>query len=295
MARRDVRCGLMLRSFIDGIPLDLAGTLLPARTRVNLGLATHIHAHAAAQSRYAATAAGARRPVMSALKQAALLDSLRRTVQGLDWQPRATPWAGYADATSYSDRAARSKDSIVEGFLRSRTPGIVWDIGANTGRFSAIASQLGNRVIAWDLDPGAVELHYRALKQAGDRLILPLIVDLANPSSADGWAGAERRSFIERANADTVLALALVHHMAIGRNIPLPSLAEMFARLAPELIVEFIPKDDPMVGRLLANREDVFADYTAAGFRGAFESAFEIVDEMPIDDSQRWLFRMRRR
>jgi ribosomal protein L11 methylase PrmA len=295
MARRDVRCGLLLRSFIDGIPIDLAATLLPGRTRLNLGLATHIHAHAAAQTRYASRATKARQPTMSTLGLAALLDSLRRTTERLHWRPGATEWAGYADATSYGETAARSKDSIVERFLAATVPGVVWDIGANTGRFSAIAARSGHRVIAWDLDPGAVELHYRALKGAGTTSILPLLIDLANPSPAIGWAEAERRSFLDRANADIVLALALVHHLAIGRNVPLRSVAEVFSRLGRELVIEFIPKTDPMVERLLASRDDVFPGYTLAGFRAAFDETFEIVEEAPIEDSQRTLFRMRRR
>jgi ribosomal protein L11 methylase PrmA len=295
MARVDVRCGLLLQSFIDGIPIDLAATLLPGRTRIDFGLATHIHAHAAAQRRYGSGPPGGRGPTMGPLRQAALLDSLLRTVERLDWRPGTTEWAGYADATGYGDTAARSKDSIVERFLGSTAKGVVWDIGANTGRFSAIAARLGHRVVAWDFDAGAVELHYRTLKAASTSSILPLVADIANPSPAIGWAGAERRSLLDRADADTVLALALVHHLAIGRNIPLRSIVEIFAKLGRELIVEFIPKTDPMVGRLLANREDVFPDYTGAGFGRAFGEAFDIVDQAPVEDSQRSLFRMRRR
>jgi hypothetical protein len=298
MAHRDVRCGLMLRDLIDGIPLDLASTLLPVRTRLGLGLGSHVHAHARAQSRYANRAAGvpsAGRPRMTDLQQAALLDSLRRTVEKLDWQPTGTEWADYADHTSYTDAAARSKDEIVERYLREAGGQVVWDLGANTGHFSSIAAGLGSRVVAWDVDPAATERHYRALRRDGATSVLPLVVDLGNPSPGLGWALVERRSLLDRADADTVLALALVHHLAISRNIPLPFIADLFARLGPHLIVEFIPKSDPMVRRLLTTRRDVFPDYTIDGFRAAFDERFDLVDASPIAGSERTLLRMIRR
>jgi SAM-dependent methyltransferase len=299
MARRDVRCGLLFREFIDGVPLDLAAALLPWRSRLNPGLLSHIHLHARAQRRYAGrpaagAAAAASRP-MSPLRQKALLDNVRRTVDGLRWEPAGTEWADYADNTSYDEGAARRKDELVESFLRDAGGATVWDIGANTGRFSAIAARLGRRVVAWDVDAAATERHYRQLRRDGATSILPLIVDLANPSPGLGWANAERRSLAERANADVVLALALVHHLAISRNVPLGHLADLFAQLGPQLVVEFVPKDDPMVRTLLATREDVFPAYTLEGFRAALGSRFRIVAEAEIAGSTRVLFRMTRR
>ena len=295
MARRDIRCGLLLRDFIDGIPIDLAATLLPGRTRVDLGLGSHIHAHARAQRRHARIKTAGPPLVprrMSELQQAALLDSLRRTVEKLDWRPIDSAWAEYVNQTSYSDEAERSKDEIVERYLRAAGARMVWDLGANTGRFSAIAAQLGARVVSWDADPGASELHYRALRQGGSISVLPLVADLTNPSPGLGWAGAERLSLLDRADADTILALALVHHLAISRNVPWASIADLFARLGRQLIVEFVPKTDPMVRRLLAHREDVFPDYSLEGFRAAFTERFDIVEEIPIDGSDRSVVRM---
>jgi len=89
------------------------------------------------------------------------------------------------------------------------------------------------------------------------------------------------------------VALALVHHLAIGRNVPLPMVAALLARLAPNLVVEWVPKEDPMVQRLLASRADIFPSYSAEGFRTAFEGSFKVVEEAPIEDSRRILFRMR--
>ena len=179
--------------------------------------------------------------------------------------------------------------------LRASAGSRVWDLGANTGRFSRIAADLGKAVLAFDIDPGAAELHYRAVRREKIGAILPLVADVANPSPGLGWGGVERRSLADRANADVILALALVHHLAIGRNVPLGAIAAWFAQLAPEAIVEFVPKGDPMVDFLLSSREDVFADYTLDGFRAAMAPVYETVAEVPLEGSPRILFHLRRR
>jgi hypothetical protein len=146
--------------------------------------------------------------------------------------------------------------------------------------------------VAWDVDPAATELHYRRVREDGTTSILPLVLDLGNPSPALGWAGEERRSLEDRSDADVILALALVHHLAIGRNLPLERIADYFARLAPGLVIEYVPKEDPMVRKLLATREDVFPDYTPDGFRAAFGQVYEILEEEPVIGTSRVLFRM---
>ncbi len=299
MSKRDVRLGLMLRDHIDGIPLDLAARLLPGRSRWNLGLGPHIHAHARAQARFAdrgtEAATAARRASVSPLRQRALIDSLQRTVRKLDWTPAGTEWADYAENTSYGDDATAVKDDLVRRFLDEAGGEVVWDMGANTGRYSRIATGLGRRVVAWDVDPAATERHYRLIRRDDTTSVLPLVLDLANPSPGLGWAGHERRSVAERSNADVVLALALIHHLAIGRNIPLDRVAAYFASIAAGLVIEFVPKDDPMVGKLLATREDVFPDYTVEGFRAAFGIHYDIAGEATVTGTTRVLFRMTRR
>ena len=299
IAHRDARCGLMLRDFIDGIPLDFATRLLPGRTRLNLGLASHLHAHAGAQRRASnapppdpdAKPAGRR---ISETGQRALLDSLRRTVTGLRWEP-SSHWTGYATATSYSEAGTKSKARIVREMLDAVGGSSAWDVGANTGVYSALAADAGYRVIAWDQDAGSVEAQWRQVRGDAGRPILPLILDLANPSPGLGWALEERASFVDRGEPDVMLALALVHHLAIGNNVPLPNVARLFARMAPRAIVEFVPKEDPMTRRLLAARRDIFEGYSIDGFRTAFGEAFTIIREAPVEDSPRTLFLLERR
>ncbi len=206
-----------------------------------------------------------------------------------------TVWADYADNTSYDEAATTAKETAVARALEVAGGQRAWDLGANTGRYSRLAADRGYRVVALDVDPGAVERHYRAVRKAGRTDTLPLLADLVNPSPAQGWGSAERASLLARADADVILALALVHHLAIGANVPLPMIAALFARLAPHAIVEFVPKEDAMVRRLLSSRRDVFPAYTIEGFREAVAPHFELLSETPIEGTSRTLFHLRRR
>jgi hypothetical protein len=292
IAYRDARCGLMLRDFIDGIPVDFAARLLPARTRLKPGLLAHLHFHAAAQrrSQTAGPTAEHRAPRrMSKTGQEAILDSLRRTVEGLRWQP-VGHWVQYGRQTSYSEGGAASKHAIVERMLDSTDARVVWDLGANVGTYSTVAAGRRRQVIAFDQDAGSVEHHWLTLSPEARASVLPLVMDLANPSPGLGWGLEERQSLVERGPADIILALALIHHLAIGNNVPLDRVASLFARLGRRAIVEFVPKDDPMTQHLLAARKDVFPNYTLEAFRAAFARHFRIIEEAPIEDSRRTLF-----
>ena len=298
MARRDVRLARLLRADPDGVPLDLAAALLPWRTRLNLGLLSHVHLHARAQRRHAdddAAEESVRKVRIDRGRLVGLVGNLRSTVAGLRWNPAGTEWSDYADHTSYADAATAAKVRLVGELLDETGAKSTWDLGANTGRYSRVAADGGRRVLAFDIDPAAAERNYRQLREEKRGDILPLVMDLANPSPGIGWAGRERRSLLERAGPDAILALALVHHIAISRNVPLPMVLDLFASLAPWAVVEFVPKEDSMVRHLLATREDVFPDYTLDGFRAATAGRFEIVAERPIEESLRVLFLLRRR
>jgi hypothetical protein len=296
MARRDIRLSRLLRADPDGVPLDLAARLLPWSARRNFGLLSHVfpclRAGAARADRD--EGASARRTRIPATRLRALVQNLRSTVAGLDWRPAGTEWADYADNTSYTDRGTATKERLVAEGVAAAGGSVVWDLGANTGRYSRIAADAGRQVVAFDIDPAAAERNYRTLAREGRRDILPLVLDLANQSPGVGWAGRERRSLLDRAAADVTLSLALVHHLAISRNVPLPMFVDLLAALARAAIVEFVPKDDPMVRRLLATRVDVFPDYTIDAFRAAAAARFSIAAEAPIDDCGRVMFLLRR-
>ena len=298
MRYTDVRLHQLLRTFLDGVPVDLASRLLPGRTRLSMGLGVHIHLHAAAGRRAAQRQAPAGEPRQRRMPKHALeglIDSLERTVKRLTWEPAGTVWGDYYDATNYTEAAFAHKREVVTAALERLRPALVWDLGANDGTFSRLASDRGILVAAFDVDPAAVEKNYRRMLTGQERGMVPLVMDLTNPSPACGWAGQERQSLGERGPADLALALALVHHLAIAHNVPFDHLAAFFASVARALVIEFVPKDDSQVQRMLATREDVFNDYSQDAFERAFARRFQIEEATPVVSSRRTLYVMRRR
>lgn len=297
MARRDARFGQLSRVFMDGTPLDLASALLPRRSWLSPGALMHLHLHALAQRRYSGNGAGAtsRQAHVKPHALRALIESLRSAVAGLRWTPDGTEWADYYSDTNYTAEASADKQRLVEAFIDRVRPSTLWDLGANTGRFSRLASRRGILTIAFDLDAAAVEKNYRDCVASGNQHELPLVLDLTNPSPAFGWAGNERFALHQRGPADLVQALAIVHHLAISNNVPFTKIAEYFARLGRALVIEFVPKSDSQVRRLLASRVDVFDDYTRPAFESAFARYFDLESVADIRGSDRVLYLMRRR
>jgi ribosomal protein L11 methylase PrmA len=294
MSRVDIQLGSLLRGYLEGVPLELGARLLGGRAWRSLGLLFHVRLHAAAQRRYRdrPPSAVAGRSV-STQSVIGLIRSLRSVVTGLTWQPRGTEWADYTSDNTYTVESTASKRDLVSAMLRSRGIRTVWDLGANTGEYSRAARIEAEHVVAFDLDPAAVERNYRRVRAENERGILPLLMDLTNPSPALGWAHRERLSLEQRGPADALLALALVHHLAIGRNVPLEGIAAYLARLGRTLVIEFVPKADSQVQRMLRTRADIFPRYTREGFEAAFRTVFRIDDVRPVTGSERLLYLMR--
>jgi ribosomal protein L11 methylase PrmA len=295
MALKDVRLNQLLRVYIDGVPLDLASQLLPWQTRLSFGLLTHIHLHAGAQKRYSGAEVKTRRGSMSKDALVGLIESLEATIKKLAWTPRGTEWGNYYDITNYSDAAFEHKQQLVAEWTKRIQPAQVWDLGANNGAFSRVAGEAGAYVVSFDIDPAAVEQNYRKVKDDAAENILPLLLDLTNPSPAIGWANRERDSFGQRGPVPLALALAVIHHLAISNNVPLPELADFFAAVCNWLVIEFVPKSDSQVQKLLTARKDIFPAYTRAGFEAAFGERFMIHEAVEIRESERVLYLLKAR
>jgi ribosomal protein L11 methylase PrmA len=291
----DVRLSQLMRIYIDGISMDLASALLPMRTRWRAGLMMHIHLHARSQARHAGDTAGVKGRRLSRMALTGLLNSLESTVLKLDWKPVGTEWGDYYSATNYTDEALKHKKELVRSFIGEARPGTVWDLGANLGLFSRLASEQGIPTVAFDIDPAAVEKNYRRVVADRETHLLPLVQDLTNPSAGIGWAGDERVSLTARGPADLVMGLALIHHLAISNNVPLDMVAEYMARLGRKLVIEFVPKEDSQVRRLLATREDVFPNYSQAGFEEAFAQWWTLDRKEAIPLTERTLYLMTRK
>jgi hypothetical protein len=295
MARADVRLGQLSRIHVDGVPLDLAAALLPRRSLRSPSLLMHVVMHAKSQARHAEDRESpTRRRAFTPRAFHGLLESLRGAVEKLKWDPGRSPWSDYyGQAASYTEDALEHKKEVISAILDRVQPGIIWDLGGNTGLFSRLATAGGALAVCFDGDHAAVELNYRDARTEGDGRLLPLVMDLANPSPGLGWANTERLSLADRGPADLVMALALVHHLAIGNNVPLGRVAEWFRSLGAVTVVEFVPKQDPEVRALLVTREDVFPDYTQEAFEVAFGKHFAIEERWPLRGSERTVYVMR--
>jgi len=292
---RDTRLNQLLRIYIDGIPLDLASSLLPFHTYLIFSLLSHIHLHARSQKRFASKTVDTTRYEVSRLSFLGIVDSLESAIRKQKWQPHSMEWADYYQDTNYSSDAFVHKKQIVAEFIDKIDPGSIWDLGANVGVFSRIASDKGIPTVSFDIDSAAVENSYLECVRREETNILPLVLDLTNPSPGIGWGNEERLSLAERGPTDCVLALALVHHLVVSNNVPFNRIAEFLGDICRSLIIEFVPKSDSQVQRLLATREDIFPDYTQQCFENEFKKYFRIESSAGIRDSQRTLYLMRKR
>jgi hypothetical protein len=297
MSQVDVRLSRLFRTFFEGVPLDLASRLLPIGSWFRFRHLLHVHLHARSIQRFSGTddEPGNRPGRVSQRGLLGLIESLEGGVRQSSWNPEDTQWAGYEEEHGYDPETWELKRSVVRELIQRLRPEVTWDLGANTGLFSRVASESSGLVVSLDSDPGAVEKQFRSLEGSGEERILPLQVDLINPTPGLGWGESERLSLADRGPADLLLALALVHHLSLSGNVPFDRLAEGLAALGKHLIIEFVPKSDPQAQRLLRSREDVFEGYSLPAFEEAFSRFFEPVVRRPLGSSGRTLYFMERK
>lgn len=283
-----------LSVFIDGIPLYLVANLLPAKARLKKGLLAHIFIHSRSQKKYQQTTVNKNKQrKLSKLALDGLMSSLTSTTKSLKLKKSQTEWGEYYTFTNYSSKSFLAKKHLVSQYLNKITPKpkLVWDLGANNGEFSELAAKLGAYTVAFDIDPLAVEYGYKKHSQESiDSKVLPLIQDLTNPTSSLGFAHQERMSLISRGPADVVIALALIHHLAISNNLPLPLIADFLHKTARYVIIEFVPKSDSKVQKLLSSRQDIFDKYDEVHFEQAMEEYFKLKSKNIVSGSKRTIY-----
>ena len=293
-ARLGIPYNALYRGRLEGLPsAELAPMLrwhhkLRPQTLLNVVLPARFES-AARQGRVDARAVRARRPLPRSSLQG-MLRGLRRWIEGLSLPSRQTDWTSYAGDNTYEDAARAAKRDFVARAVAATNPGTVLDLGCNTGDYAAVALEAGaGSAIGAEADPATAHLAFRRAQEEKLRF-LPVVQDAANPSPSQGWREAERPSFTDRVAADFLLALAVVHHLAIGRNIPLDETVRWMVGLAPRGVIEFVQKDDTTVRRMLSLREDIFADYTEAAFRSHLAANARIVEERKVSEEGRVLF-----
>jgi ribosomal protein L11 methylase PrmA len=284
----------ILSAYIDGIPVDVTARLLPWKSNLSLGVWLHVYLQNTVQRNKKGSPANTVQ-----FQKKKLLDLISHLESILQRFPAErtykTTWNNYYDDTILSQEYLQEKEDIFRRFCEGMAPQTVLDLGANDGYFSKILAGKGAQVVATDVDGQCINRLYGEIKNKHLTNLLPLILDISNPSPAVGFHNREREAFHQRIQADLVLALALVHHLVIGKNIPLPMLAAYFNDIAPQLIIEFVPREDEKVKQMLASREDVFQDYTEAQFEASFLSYFELVNKQTIPGTPRILYHLQRR
>ena len=303
-ALRDVPFQPLLRGHLDGITPGVAAAIIGSGGHFRKGVFTHVRLHARAERKYAD--ADRDRDVRAELKRAgfgpALIDAqlrnLEKAIDRLRWSQQTSTWSSYGDRGHYSDRDLNAKSSFVaDAVAAADGPAVVLDLGANDGHFSRVALDAGAAsAIAVDSDHLVVDRLYRQLRERGERRILPLVVDLADPSPAIGWRSRERPSFVERMRPDLVLCLAVVHHLALTNNVPLDEIVTFLGDFEAPLVVEFPHRDDVMATRLLARkRSGLFDAYDVTNWEQAVERRFVIEARQPLPSGTRTIYRCRPR
>lgn len=277
----------------EGIPVALINRLLPAKSRLSLGPWLHVYL----QNRIRGdNPAGNKSVSFTREKMQMLTRHLRSEVSRMTLSEETiSPWSNYYDETILGGGYLHEKEIIFKAFLEGIDFGSALDIGANNGYFSKILAEAGKNVIAIDSDHQCIDSLYRSVCGNTDRTIIPLCVDIANPSPAIGFRNTERPSFIQRARVDLVSALAITHHLVLGKNIPLEGIAGLLADLTNSyLIVEYIPLTDKFAQQLIKAKSQYHSPYDEPTFENSFSHYFVIERKSRIPGTERVLYRMRK-
>lgn len=283
-----------LRGNLDGIEPEQCQRLMSFRDYFRRGIFSHVFLQAKAQSQFAQT----NRDIRNDLRKAgfdvrlikANIKNLQNLVKQLEWKQEQSTWSDYTRNNSYDSDDSEKKVSFVTSSIGSRDWNFVWDLGCNTGNFSRIAAERARHVIALDADQLAVERFYQTLKSEERSKILPLVCNIADPSPNLGWRGLERKELMKRGKPDLVLCLALIHHLVLTANIPLKEFIEWLSELDSDLIIEFVTKQDPMVRRLLRNKDDIYKDYKQEYFERCLSARFSIVRQETFNSGTRIIY-----
>ncbi|MGG9963549.1 hypothetical protein [Ferruginibacter sp. SUN106] len=287
-----VEMGKLFTIYPNGIPLPILKSLLPGKAKWNLHNYLHVYLQASVKPGKIKNDTAAKG--FSQQKMLLLLNGLIGYVTKLHPKKSKTTWDDYYDSTILSEAYLNAKTKLVESFVNTVSFSSIVDLGANDGHFSLLFKNSGKQIISVDGDVNCIDDLYKKIKKDKINNILPLINTLNTPSPSIGWNNAERTSFNERIKGDIVFALALVHHLAIGCNVPLHFIADWLAPMGNYLLIEFVPKSDEKVQLLLQNREDIFDAYTITDFEKVFSKKYTILLQEKITGTERTLYLMQK-
>lgn len=295
MSYVDERMNSLLKNYIDGIPLDLANVILKGRGKFTAK--QHIVWHSNSISKHADSNKEVKMVKMSKVNLIQMIEMMIRQIEKLKRRNTITEWDDYYQHTNYDAGADKDKIRLVEKYLDKlelNNKDVLFDLGANDGKYSRLGAKKDANVVSYDIDLNCVNRNYNWIKEKQETGILPLFLDCTNPTPSIGFGCEERKNLQERGPVKGVMALALIHHIAISNNVPFDSISKWFSNLGEYLIIEFVPKEDSMVQKLLKTRKDIFNWYKEDIFEESFSKHFTIIEKNKIKGSKRTLYLMRR-
>lgn len=296
-AYKDVPFHQWLRGSLEGVEAGHMNSLMSARDRLRPGVFTHVYLLSKLQSGYEATQRNVRKDLRSAGFSVELIKHnvkrIRRIVERLTWSRARSTWSNYVHCNTYEEVDRERKKQFILRAAGSKHRSCVWDLGCNTGEYSRAVCECADLVVAVDADHLAIEHLYRDLKDEQSLTILPLVGNLTDPSPGLGWRHRERQTLEKRSRPDLILALALVHHLSIGRNVPLLDLVEWFASFEADLVIEFVAPEDAMVEQLLRNRDKLDFGYTQERFEACVANHFVIAETEVLQSGTRTIYYLR--
>jgi SAM-dependent methyltransferase len=302
-AHKDISFRALLRGQIDGIDPQQARAMLGGPgAALRKGVLKHVVLHSAMDTKMSSNKQGTEafkkelsESGFSSDLTKATIKAIRKLVEGLSYKAADSHWETYQKTSTYTDdeRAVKAAfvDTALEAWAGDGKLGMVWDMGCNDGTYSRLAVKHAETVVAVDGDEQTIDSLYRALKQERNKKILPLVMNLTDPSPGIGWRGTERLPFETRRKPDAILCLALVHHLALTANVPLPQILDWYQSFGSHLVIEWVDPADPMGKRLLSLKPaGTFPDYRQEVFERLLEERFVIDRREVLASGTRTLF-----
>jgi SAM-dependent methyltransferase len=305
MSKVDSRLNQLCKNYIDGTPLELAANILPFRTRFNLAIYIHIFLHSKfqLQTRKKAWSNNNKdegNTKLSKLKILGILDSLNSVIRKLKNNKQFSAWENYYEELHYKNESEVDKIKFVKQCLECINADtdikLAIDIGSNNGNYSNILADYSKKIISIDSDISCIEYMFnKGIKKEylERKQILPLVIDMANPSPSIGWNNNERDSFFSRKKFDVTLFLAIIHHLVFNNNCSLEQIAHFLSNFSKKLIIEFVQEDDPMVLNMISGRNVQLKNYNKENFEKSFEKYFFIIQKKEIVQSKRIIYLMK--
>ncbi|MCX6299879.1 MAG: hypothetical protein NTY72_12400 [Bacteroidetes bacterium] len=280
---------------LRGLHLNFVSKQLPLKSWFNLTTLINIHLHSRYYGKINTTKNELKKNKgFTVEKLKSLHQMIFKTIT--NWvEPYlyANKWADYYENDIESEEYLEDKETTIRKWLETTKPKSVIDLGANTGKFSFIAAEYAELVIALEADDNCVDKIEKCIVENKINNIVAIIGNLTEPSPTLGLLNNETESIYFRANSEMALALAITHHLYITNKMCFDQIAAILNKFCSKyLIVEFIEIDDKRVQKLLENNHTNQKDYTESNFIKSFGSYFKILEIKKIHNSNRSIILM---